>query len=240
LLAGYFLARANARRLGIERRHIDNLTLLVGIAGLAGARIFSWFFFFPSGLSLWHALTHQGGGMVFYGGVVFGIAAVIAYARWYEVELRLLLDLLAAPLALGLAIGRIGCFMAGCCWGDLCVDANAYPPLADPRLRYQVQTLPWLSGDGFPLAVRYPIDCGAWLQHQELNLMPSTATQSLPVHPVQLYEAAAALLLVVWLQRRFQRRAWPGEIACAFCIGYGTIRFVLEFLQAEKARKAIA
>ena len=53
LLAGYCLARFNARRLGMERRHIDNITLLVAITGLAGARVFSWLFYFPPGFSLW-------------------------------------------------------------------------------------------------------------------------------------------------------------------------------------------
>src|SRR5438874_2567709 len=79
LVAGYFVARFNARRIGMERRHIDNVTLLVAITGLAGARIFSWLFDFPPGFSLWQALREPSGGLVFYGGVVGGLIGVIAY-----------------------------------------------------------------------------------------------------------------------------------------------------------------
>src|SRR4051812_19449934 len=121
LIAGYVVARFNARRLGMDRRHIDNVTLLVAITGLAGARIFSWLFEFPPGFTLWQALWQTGGGLVFYGGVIGGFVSVIAYCLLKSVGLRDLLDVMAAPLAVGLAFGRIGCFMAGCCWGDVCV-----------------------------------------------------------------------------------------------------------------------
>jgi phosphatidylglycerol:prolipoprotein diacylglycerol transferase len=235
IIAGYFVARFNARRIGMERRHIDNVTLLMAITGLAGARIFSWIFEFPKGYSLWQALTQTGGGLVFYGGVVGGFAALAAYVFFMPVRLRDLLDVMAAPLALGLAFGRVGCFMAGCCWGDVCVDAKEFSALADSNLRYQVQTVPLISNARFPFAVRFPLDCGALNQHQKLGLLPLTATESLPVHPVQLYEAALALALMFWLQRRFRNRAWAGEVFCAFCGGYGVIRFTLEFLRADNS-----
>jgi len=195
LVAGYFVARSNARRIGMERRHIDNITLLVAITGLAGARIFSWLFEFPPGFSLWQALLEPSGGLVFYGGVIGGLVSAIAYGLLARVSLRTLLDVLAAPLAVGLAFGRIGCFMAGCCWGDVCVDQKQLATLPDARVRYQIDTVPFLSRATFPLAVRFPVDCGALNQHIELGLLPPTATQSLPVHPVQLYESSLAFLL---------------------------------------------
>jgi phosphatidylglycerol:prolipoprotein diacylglycerol transferase len=233
IVAGYFVARFNARRISMAGRHIDNVTLLAGIAGLAGARIFSWLFYFPRGFSLWKALTEPGGGMVFYGGVIFGFLTVVTYARLARVGLRDLLDVMAGPLALGLAIGRVGCFLAGCCWGDVCVDTKAFPPLADSHLRYQLQTVPFLSGPHFPFGVRFPLECGALEQHQKLGLVSSAATESLPVHPVQLYEATLALLLMFWLQRRFRARVQPGKVFVFFCVGYGAIRFALEFLRAD-------
>src|SRR5438309_1292705 len=113
LIAGYFVARCNARRLGMERRHVDNVTLLMSVTGIAGARMFSWLFEFPSGFSLWRALTEPGGGLVFYGGVIAGFITAILYSLAMRVNLRALLDVFAAPLAVGLAFGRIGCFMAG-------------------------------------------------------------------------------------------------------------------------------
>lgn len=235
LLAGYWLARRNARRLGMETRHIDNITLLVATTGLAGARIFSWLFYFPPGFNLWQALWQPGGGLVFYGGVIGGLVSAIAYSVITGVRLRDLLDILGGPLAVGLAFGRIGCFMAGCCWGDVCVDQKQIASVADQNVRYQINTLPILSRPGFPLAVRFPADCGAFNQHKELGLLPPTATQSLPVHPVQLYESSLAFLLAIFLQRKFRRKTWRGEVLCWFCGGYGLIRFAMEFLRADNA-----
>jgi phosphatidylglycerol:prolipoprotein diacylglycerol transferase len=233
LIGGYLLARRNARRLGMERRHVDNLTLLIAITGLAGARVFSWLFYFPPGFTLWQALWQPGGGLVFYGGVVGGFLSVVGYCVIKRIQLRSMLDILAAPLAVGLAFGRIGCFMAGCCWGDVCVDQNQIASHVDAKVRYQIDTLPVLSPAHFPLAVRFPVDCGALNQQIELGLLPPTATESLPVHPVQLYESGLAFLLAVFLQRKLRGRMWLGEVLCWFCGGYGLIRFAMEFLRAD-------
>src|SRR3954469_14216340 len=77
LIAGYLITRWRAVRIGIEGAHIDNLSLLIAVSSLFGARIFSWWFEFPEDVSLWQALTNASGGMVFYGGMVFGVLAVI-------------------------------------------------------------------------------------------------------------------------------------------------------------------
>jgi len=233
-ISGYLLARRNARRLGMERRHIDNITLLVAITGLVGARIFSWLFYFPPGFTLWQALWQTGGGLVFYGGVVGGFTGAIVYCLVRRVQLRNILDVLAGPLAVGLAFGRIGCFMAGCCWGDVCVDQQQISSV-DAKVHYQIATVPALSPANFPLAVRFPVDTGALNQQIELGLLPPNATESLPVHPVQLYESSLAFLLAFYLQRRFRHRKWAGEVFCWFLGGYGIIRFSMEFLRADNA-----
>jgi prolipoprotein diacylglyceryltransferase len=53
------------------------------------------------------------------------------------------------------------------------------------------------------------------------------------VHPVQLYEAALALALAVFLQRRFRASERIGDVISRFCLGYGSIRFTLEFFRAD-------
>src|ERR1051326_480547 len=162
LFAGYLLSRCRAEHAGVKRRHIDNLTLLICVLSLFGARLFSWIFYFPKGSSLWQALRDPGGGMVFYGGVLFGFLTLITYAAATRLSIGNLLDVFAPGLALGLAIGRIGCFMAGCCWGDVCVDRAALPQVEGPVTAWQLQTFPGLSWNGFPLAVRFPKDAGAF------------------------------------------------------------------------------
>src|SRR5688572_7114844 len=153
LFAGYLLSRWRAGRMGIQRPHIDNVTLLIAVMSLIGARLFSWWFYFPAGSSLWSAFTTPGAGMVFYGGLLFGGAAVVIYAAITRLSLGNLMDICAPGVALGLALGRVGCFLAGCCWGDWCVNSAEIAKLSSPELPHQVQTFPGVSRANFPLAV---------------------------------------------------------------------------------------
>jgi phosphatidylglycerol:prolipoprotein diacylglycerol transferase len=233
-VCGYFLARRSARQCGVERRHIDNILLLLPIFGLAGGRFFSRYFYYPEPLTFWQAMkVWEDGGLVFYGGMIFGILTVLIYAAVRRVPLFKLIDSLAPALALGLAFGRVGCFMAGCCWGDVCVKPETVQTISNPVSRFQVQTIPFVSGAGFPLAVQFPPEAGALEQHQALGLLPKEAVRSLPVHPVQLYEAFAVFILSIVLYRRLGRNKHEGEVFWMLGMSYGVIRFTLEFLRAD-------
>lgn len=65
----------------------------------------------------WEVLAVHHGGLVFYGGLVGAAATVILYARARQVPLWRLADVLAPSVALGHALGRLGCFVNGCCYG---------------------------------------------------------------------------------------------------------------------------
>ena len=233
LVCGYLISRWQAKHSGLPGRHVDNLALLIAVFSLFGARFFSWLFYFPPGISLWRAFAEPGGGMVLYGGVIFGALTVIIYGRVLSLGLRNLLDVFAPGLALGLAIGRVGCFLAGCCWGDLCVAPSELSARGPEVNRWQLQTLPVLSRPSFPLAVTFPEETGAFKQHRKLGLLAPQAVRSRPVHAVQLYEAAMALGLCVFLHARFRNRKWQGQIFCLFLLNYAWIRFVTEFLRAD-------
>jgi phosphatidylglycerol:prolipoprotein diacylglycerol transferase len=149
-----------------------------------------------------------------------------------------MLDACAPALALGLALGRIGCFLGGCCWGDVCLAPGELSHLshsAEPVSGWQLQTIPAISGPQFRLAVKFPPDTGPYLQHKELGLISADAPRSRPVHPVQLYEAALAFALCGVLHAAFKRRRWKGQIACCSVIGYAVIRFATEFLRADNS-----
>jgi phosphatidylglycerol:prolipoprotein diacylglycerol transferase len=62
-------------------------------------------------LNLWE------GGLVFYGGFLLAVGVAIGYMRWYRLPMLKLFDLLSPLIGLGLFFGRIGCFLAGCCYG---------------------------------------------------------------------------------------------------------------------------
>ena len=143
------------------------------------------------------------------------------------------MDCVAPSVALGLAFGRIGCFLAGCCWGDVCVDKEHLLSMKDPAALKRIHTIPAISTAGWPLAVQFPERSSIYKQHSRLGLVTEANSQSLPVHPVQLYEAALAAILCMYLCSRHRLLRRAGNVSLGLLIGYGLIRFATEFLRAD-------
>lgn len=148
------------------------------------------------------------GGLTFYGGLFAAGVAGVWSAKRDHLGVAATLDRAAMAVPLGLAVGRLGCFFAGCCFG-------APTPSA--------------------LGVVFPPGSDASAAQAKAGLLASRSLWSLPVHPTQLYEAAGALVLaatVAFVVRPRQRR--HGESFLAFCTGYASLRFGLEFLRADE------
>ncbi len=122
---GFFLAiwvaGREAGRLGMEPRKVQDLGLVVLISALVGARLFyvlvEWEYFVEHPLQVFEIWK---GGLVFYGGFVAAALASLAYVRHEGLPVWPTADAVAPGLALGQALGRIGCFFAGCCYGAEC------------------------------------------------------------------------------------------------------------------------
>jgi phosphatidylglycerol:prolipoprotein diacylglycerol transferase len=234
---GWLLARKRAKFFGLNPAHIDNISLILPFTALFGARLFARLFY--AKLPLIEALKiWEGDGLVFYGGFIFGTASVLSYSLARRVRLVALCDCLAPSVALGLAFGRIGCFMAGCCWGDLCVDPAQLHAKIPPTVLAQIHTLP-AAMDAQALAVRFPPGSEAFKQHVKYGLISADASASLPVHPVQLYESVLAGLLAWYLHRRFRGAARAGSASIALLFGYAAIRFATEFVRADNKAYAV-
>lgn len=118
------LARRAARRLppalrAISAEQLADLITLSLLGGIVGGRLFyvmlSWKVFVESPaelLAIWH------GGLVWYGGFLGGVLAAWLYVRAQRLRFLRVGDQVVPFLALGHAIGRIGCFLNGCCFGD--------------------------------------------------------------------------------------------------------------------------
>ncbi len=232
VLLGYFfgwqLCRRRAAAAGMDPRHVDNLVLLILITGLVGARLAARLFYAPHISIIDSFKIWRGGGLVFYGGFIAGAATAIAYARAAKISVAKVLDICAPGAAVGLAFGRIGCFMAGCCFGDICWPQGQALAL-EPTKEYQVRTVPALSPSF--LGVQFPEKSDAHKQHLSLGLVAPGSGKSLPVHAVQLYEAVIAALLAVWLHRR--KAVFEGEIAIRLLAGYSVARFAIEFFRGD-------
>ena len=225
---GWWLARRRARRLGIAAWHIDWLLPLLLIGAGLGSRL---------GGRLSQLLSDGAANdRVLFGGLLAGIGVAMVYGLVARIPLGRLGDAFAFALAGGIVLLRVGCFFAGCCWGDVCTASGRLAEAVDDRAwLQQVQTFPSLCRDDWPLAVRYPAGSPAFYQHLTAGLLPQDADRSLPVHPVQLYEAAAVLVLggLLWLvDPRLHR--W-GESFLLFGLGYCAIRFVCEWFRADSA-----
>ncbi|MEM7244230.1 MAG: prolipoprotein diacylglyceryl transferase [Acidobacteriota bacterium] len=118
LIAALTLTGKLARRRGMDPKAVQDVLAWSCLAGLLGAKLLLVFEqpsdFFREPL----ALLLQGG--VFYGGVLAAAVVTPVLAHRKGLPLHALADVCAPALALGHAFGRIGCFLAGCCWGRAC------------------------------------------------------------------------------------------------------------------------
>ena len=116
----WFVRRGEQQNL--NRQHLLNIFLIVIVSAFVGARIFHALFEYPT-LYLNHPqLLFQiwQGGYVFFGGAVSGFIAAYWYCHSRHLSFLKYLDVAAPVAGLAYAFGRVGCFLAGCCYGRFC------------------------------------------------------------------------------------------------------------------------
>jgi phosphatidylglycerol:prolipoprotein diacylglycerol transferase len=113
-----------ARKAGLDVDKVTNLAIYCALAGMLGAKLmmflFDWEIYLSDPSQIFSFSTIQAAG-VYQGGLI--LALVVAFWYMHRVNLPALrtCDVFAPGIALGHAIGRIGCFAAGCCWGQQCL-----------------------------------------------------------------------------------------------------------------------
>jgi len=107
-----------ARSLGLPEERLFNLTFYSVLSGILGAKLLlialDWRAYVAHPAEILGTLRSAG---VLMGGVAAGAVTFILYCRRHRLPLWRLADAIVAPLALAQAVGRLGCFSAGCCWG---------------------------------------------------------------------------------------------------------------------------
>ena len=113
-----FLAKRRAASIGMDGEKILDLTVLLIMSGVIGGRIMfvildlEYFKTRPLDIfKLWE------GGLVWYGGLILAVISGAVFLRIYKMPILKTADLMMPYVALGQAIGRIGCFLNGCCYG---------------------------------------------------------------------------------------------------------------------------
>jgi phosphatidylglycerol:prolipoprotein diacylglycerol transferase len=120
-LAALRLGVACAKREGIETGRIVDLGIVALVAGFLGAKVLLYVvdfrYYLEHPFEMVRSLRSAG---VFYGGFLGATLASVWYIRRHDLPLGRVTDLAAPSMAIGQAIGRIGCFAAGCCYGRAC------------------------------------------------------------------------------------------------------------------------
>jgi phosphatidylglycerol:prolipoprotein diacylglycerol transferase len=140
-LLAVFLARREAHRAGMDPNLILDLSVNLLLAALLGSRLFyvfgNWQEFAANPIDI---IKFWRGGLVFYGGLIFAFFIGLWYVRKHQLNFPKMADVVAPSIAIGQALGRLGCFSAGCCYGKpttgFCAvtfrDANSLAPLGIP------------------------------------------------------------------------------------------------------------
>jgi phosphatidylglycerol:prolipoprotein diacylglycerol transferase len=153
------------------------------------------------------------GGLTYYGGMVGASIAAWFLLKRDRFPFWKAADMAGFAVPLGLAFGRMGCLMAGCCYG-------------------LPTKLPWAMS--FP--PRSPASDGQFKAH----LLESRLSWSLPVHPTQVYESAASLAVAAFcLIYVHPRKRYDGQVFVSFVALYAVVRFIIEFLRDDERGGAL-
>ncbi len=131
VLSGAGLAAYRAKREGVDPEVIYTLAFWMVVPGIIGARLFHVIEYWPTtywpvygreglGPFLGNLINLSNGGLVVYGSFFGAVLGLGAFVFRFRMPIFKLLDLAAPSMALGVAIGRIGCLLNGCCYGGIC------------------------------------------------------------------------------------------------------------------------
>jgi phosphatidylglycerol---prolipoprotein diacylglyceryl transferase len=213
ILACMLLFAGRARRAALDRYHAYGAALWAIGGGLVGARLFYLIPRLDQVVADPTILLQLDGGTMSWGAYAGACAGFFGYLSVHRQPLARYADAAASVAGLGPFIGRFACFLAG--------DDFGTPSAA-----------PW--------AVRFPPGSFPHQAHVHEGWIDATAAASLPVHPVQLYLAAAGLILFLVCTVLWKRAALAtGLLFLLYWATDGTLRFLLEFLRGDPGRATL-
>ncbi|MFO7895163.1 MAG: prolipoprotein diacylglyceryl transferase [Longimicrobiales bacterium] len=195
---------------GLDPEHAWDMLLWIAIGGIVGAKLYY------VGLHVDDLITDpvrsltSRGGLVWYGGLIGGVAAFYWQASKRDLPLARTFDSAAPALALAYGIGRMGCFLVGDDYGR---PTDSWVGIAFPE-GYPPTTAGYFRSIGYDVAAD----------------IPDTAV--LTVIPTQLFEIGAALIMfaILW---RLSGSLRDGRLFAVYLVLYGVERFTIEFWRAK-------
>jgi phosphatidylglycerol:prolipoprotein diacylglycerol transferase len=191
---------------GLEPRTIRSLMVGLGLAAFAGGRAHLV-------VNHWAAFSGDRLAMLYFwegmhagGAIIALVVAALLLCSWYHIPLGRLGDGLAPTVGVGIVIARVGCFLQGCCFGEAC-------------------TWPW--------CISFPPGSDGYEFQLGADVIADGALRSAPMHPLQLYFAAAALLASATALIVHARKRYHGQAALAALLVLSVSAATLEFLRAD-------
>jgi phosphatidylglycerol---prolipoprotein diacylglyceryl transferase len=203
LVTAMTLAIRQGKVEGLDSGRLFDFSTWLIVVSLVGAKVLmmvtDWRTYWEHPGEIISLSTLRAGG-VFYGGFIAAVLFAWWYVRVHGLPIWKVYDAYAPGIALGLGIGRLGCFAAGCDYGkptDSFLGVIFTNPIAN-----QVS--------GTPLGIR--------------------------IHPTQLYETVAGVLIFTVLMLLYRHKSFDGQIFAAYLALYAVARFSLEFLRGDRDR----
>lgn len=147
------------------------------------------------------------GGFTFYGGFIGATIASWWLFKRDRFPFWKAIDMAGMMVPIGLGFGRLGCFLAGCCFGSPSdVDWALTFPGGSPASDWQARE----------------------------HLLDNHLLASLPVHPTQLYESLGAFAISAFGILYFhERKRYDGQVFALFLVMYAVLRFSIEFIRSD-------
>jgi phosphatidylglycerol:prolipoprotein diacylglycerol transferase len=203
LLVALMYAVRSARRSDLDPRKMYWAVVCAVLGGFFGGHLMNLF------VHGWHGgplamFQFWQGGKSYYGGLIGGGIAGGLFFHYRKLPVLAYADAAMPALALGYAVGRLGCFLNGDDYGTLTRVA-------------------W--------SVVYPPGAEAYADHLARGWITAGAAWSLPIHPAQLYASLQGLCFFVLLANWHPKR--PGMRLCTYTFGYGVARFFMEYFRGD-------
>lgn len=238
LLVGMFVAFRQAKLADKYHNDILDFGFWALVGALVGARVLfiivdARYYFVENpfteipgtGLSIPTVFALWKGGFVFWGGAVGGVIALVLFCKKRIIPVGELADLCAPGLALGHAVGRLGCVAGGCCFG---------------YATYHVDQTGLVIADT-PLALAFPegsIAYGSLLSEAKgevLEIMQRLGT-TVPLFPVQILESVGNIVIFFILMFMIPVKRSHGQLALIYFILYSIMRSIAETFRGDSAR----
>jgi len=213
--AAFGLVYWRSIQIGFHPDKLIGVYIASAVGGMLGGRLLYVVAVEPEKLLANPASLFAFSGFAVYGGVIGGALGVAAVSRFMGLNTWKMADVAAPALLLGMGIGRLGCFFAGCCYG---ADVPAGPMTAllpHGLLHGQIlatQSFPWIA----------------------LQFEDGVGRQHVPLYPTQLWSVVLLIGLAAALSALWHRRRFDGQIGAIALLLEPVTRIFIESFRADE------